>query len=235
VNGDAGVNGGRQPSFLALAADYDGTLATDGGVSERVLAALRRLRSSGRRLVLVTGRQLEHLLASFPDVSVFDRVVAENGALVHIPATGEETTLGPAPPGQLVAALEARGVTPLSVGRVIVASSEPHERAVLEVIDALGLEHRVIRNKGAVMVLPAGVDKAAGLVEALRSLCLSPRDAVGIGDAENDEEFLASCGCSVAVANALPELKSAVDWVTRGEEGDGVVELVERLLGDGEG
>lgn len=218
--------------FLAVASDYDGTLATDGEVSEPVLAALRRLRSSGRRLVLVTGRQLEHLLASFPHVSLFDRVVAENGALLYTPATGEERTLGPVPPGQLVEALTARGVTPLSVGRVIVASSDPHEPAVLEVIDELGLDHRVIRNKGAIMVLPAGVDKAAGLAEALRSLGLSPGDAVGVGDAENDEAFLASCACSVAVANALPALKGAVDWVTTGEQGDGVVELVERLLAD---
>jgi hydroxymethylpyrimidine pyrophosphatase-like HAD family hydrolase len=71
-----------------------------------------------------------------------------------------------------------------------------------------------------------------GLTAALGELHLSPGDAVGIGDAENDHAFLAACGTSVAVANALPGLKQRVDLVTSGEAGTGVVELVDRLLAD---
>ena len=44
--------------YLALASDYDGTLATDGRVDNATIAALERLRDSGRRLLLVTGREL---------------------------------------------------------------------------------------------------------------------------------------------------------------------------------
>ena len=73
-----------------------------------------------------------------------------------------------------------------------------------ETIRELGLELQVIFNKGAVMVLPAGVNKATGLAAALESLGLSPHNAVGVGDAENDHAFLALCECAVAVANALP-------------------------------
>jgi len=53
---------------------------------------------------------------------------------------------------------------------------------------------------------------------------------VGVGDAENDEDFLAVCGCSAAVANALPRLKRKVDVVTSARQGAGVVELVNHLL-----
>jgi hypothetical protein len=60
---------------------------------------------------------------------------------------------------------------------------------------------------------------------------LSPHNAVGIGDAENDHAFLAACECRVAVANALPSLKERADWVTVGDHGAGVQELV-RLLVD---
>jgi hydroxymethylpyrimidine pyrophosphatase-like HAD family hydrolase len=128
-----------------------------------------------------------------------------------------------------VAALAARGVAPVSRGRVIVATWEPHEAAVLEVIRDLRLELRVILNKGAVMVLPAGVDKGTGLAAALRAMAIDARRAVGVGDAENDLDFLGLCGLSVAVANALPRVKARVDRVTRGDHGDGVVEIIDSL------
>ena len=111
---------------------------------------------------------------------------------------------------------------------MIVATWQPHEMQVLEAIRELGLELQVIFNKGAVMVLPSGINKATGLDAALAELGLSPHNVVGVGDAENDHAFLARCECAVAVANALPSLKDAADVVTRGGAGAGVVELIER-------
>lgn len=52
--------------FVAFAADYDGTLAVDGAVNELTVAALERIRRSGRRSFLVSGRQLEDLQQVFP-------------------------------------------------------------------------------------------------------------------------------------------------------------------------
>lgn len=218
--------------FRALAADYDGTLAVDGRVDDRTLRSLARLRAAGHRLVLVTGRRLPHVLSAFPAVDVCDRVVAENGALLYRPDRGEERQLAPAPPAALVEELERRGVRPLGRGRVVLATEEPYGPEVAATIGDLGLGHQVILNKGAVMVLPPGVDKASGLAAALDELGLAPGDAVGVGDAENDWAFLDTCGCSVAVANALPALKEWADLVTRGEAGEGVMELVERMLAD---
>ena len=82
------------------------------------------------------------------------------------------------------------------------------------------------------MILPVGVDKASGAAAALADLGLSPRDAVGVGDAENDLPLFELCGLSAAVADALPELKERADLVTRGESGAGVRELIERLVAD---
>jgi hydroxymethylpyrimidine pyrophosphatase-like HAD family hydrolase len=64
--------------FLALAADYDGTIALHGAVDAPTCDALRRLRKTGRRLLLVTGRELADLQHAFPDLHIFDRVVVEN-------------------------------------------------------------------------------------------------------------------------------------------------------------
>ncbi len=218
--------------FHALAADYDGTLAHHGQVDDATLAALERLRASGRKLIMVTGRELDDLARVFPAMHLFDRIVAENGALLYHPATREERPLGEAPPVAFVNALEQAGVRPLSVGRVIVATWEPNETVVLDVIRSLGLELHVIFNKGAVMILPAGITKATGLAAALAELKLSSHEVVGVGDAENDHAFLAACECSVAVANALGAIKERVDLITREERGAGVAELIDRLIAD---
>ena len=119
---------------------------------------------------------------------------------------------------------------PLPVGRGIVATWEPNETIGLETIRDLGLELQILFNKGAVMVLPTGVNKASGLAAALSRLGLSPHNVVGIGDAENDHAFLRACGCSVAVANALPIVKADADIVTKAARGAGVVETIEQLL-----
>jgi hydroxymethylpyrimidine pyrophosphatase-like HAD family hydrolase len=216
--------------YQVIATDYDGTIATHGAVDEDTVFALERLRKSGRQIVLVTGRELEDLLRILPRPELFDRIVAENGALVYNPSDRRVTQLGEPPPAALVAALRARGVAPLSVGHVIVSSWEPNETAVLDEIRKLGLELQVIFNKGAVMVLPPGVNKASGLDAALEQLSLSRHNAVGIGDAENDHAFLKTCECAVAVANALPTVKEHADLVTHGAHGAGVIELVERVL-----
>ena len=216
--------------YLALACDYDGTLACEGRVSEETVAALQRVRESGRKLILVTGRELDDLQHVFPHLDLFDRVVAENGALLYLPATREEKLLSELPPEAFITALARRGVGPISVGKIIVATLHPHETTVLEVIRDLGLELHVIFNKGAVMVLPSGVNKATGLQAALGELGLTPHNAVGVGDAENDHAFLSLCECAIAVANALPMLKQRADFVTSGEHGRGVIELIDRLL-----
>jgi hydroxymethylpyrimidine pyrophosphatase-like HAD family hydrolase len=216
--------------YLVLACDFDGTIASDGRVREETLAALHRLRDSGRKLILVTGREMEDLLSVFPAIETFDRVVAENGGVLYRPASREHKTLGEAPPVEFVNALRARGISPLSVGHCIVSTWQPHENAVLETIRDLGLELQVIFNKGAVMVLPSGMNKATGLEAALLELGISPHNCVGVGDAENDHAFIRLCECGVAVANALPLVQERSDWVTPARNGDGVAELIDRLI-----
>src|SRR5262245_54169832 len=170
--------------YHALACDYDGTLALHGRVDAPTVAALERLRATGRKLIMVTGRQLEELLTIFPETDLFEQVVAENGALLYHPATKATQLLTEPPPEIFVQELRQRGVAPMSVGHAIVATWHPHEQAALEAIRTLGLELQVIFNKDAVMVLPAGVNKASGLTAALQELELSPHEVVGVGDAE---------------------------------------------------
>jgi hypothetical protein len=215
--------------YIGLATDFDGTLATNGRVPDEVLDSLRVFRKTERKLLLVTGRQLGDLKACMPELALFDRVVAENGGVLYEPAAERRRDLAPAPPKEFVDALRERGVSPLSVGDVIVATWEPNQQIVLDVIKELGLELQIIFNKGAVMVLPPGVNKASGLAAALAEMNISPHNIVGIGDAENDHAFLEACGLAVAVANALPMLKDGADVVTKAARGEGVLEIMEAI------
>lgn len=217
-------------SIRALAVDYDDTLATDNLVPPDVIDGLQRFKRSGRRLLLITGRLLDELRVVGPDLTLFDRIVAENGALLFRPETGEEVLLGAAPVTAFVDLLRRKQVTPLSIGRVIVATRTPNEVRVLKAVKELGLELEIIFNKGAVMVLPPGVNKATGLARALHELKLPASRVVGVGDAENDHAFLDACGFGVAVANAVPSLKQHAKLVTAGCAGSGVLEVIARIL-----
>jgi hydroxymethylpyrimidine pyrophosphatase-like HAD family hydrolase len=215
--------------FRALATDYDGTIAHDGIVQAPTLHALRRLRGAGVRLLLVTGRELASLFNTFADPGVFDSIIAENGAVLYQPAAGAVQVLSSPPPPAFVERLE-RAHVPLWLGHSIVATVTPHEHEVLRAIRELRLEWHVIFNKEAVMALPSHVTKATGLTAALRLLNITPDETVGVGDAENDHAFLRLSGLSVAVDNALDEVKAMADLTTTGARGDGVRELIDRWL-----
>ena len=228
--------------YLALACDYDGTLARDGVVSTQTVDALEHVNRGYVRNDMQDAqgaiRDFQPALKLTPDNGIAHLGLAFSYLQVHRSREALEETesaeklLGEAPPRQFIQALQERGVTPLVTGRVIVASLHPHEKTIVDVIAKLGLELQVIFNKGAVMVLPTGMNKATGLIAALQELKLSAHNVVGIGDAENDLSFLSLCECSVAVANAIPSLKEQADYTTKAENGDGVIELIEQLLAD---
>jgi HAD superfamily hydrolase (TIGR01484 family) len=217
----------------ALALDYDGTIADEGVVLAPTVLALERLRSSGRRLILVTGRLVDDLEAVFGRLDLFDAVVAENGSVLHRPDLGATRVLAPAAPGVFVEALRRRGVAPLNVGRSTISASRGWAGAFLEALEETGLDWVIIYNKHSLMCLPAGVDKASGLRAAFDELGIKPGETLGVGDAENDCTFLAGCGLSLAPANALPEVKASVDIVSDQPEGAAIQWLANVLIVEG--
>jgi hydroxymethylpyrimidine pyrophosphatase-like HAD family hydrolase len=217
--------------YHALISDYDGTLTCNEKMSSQTLSALYSIKYSGRKLILATGRRLEEIQTCIPEYQLFDRIVAENGALIFAPDSAEICLLGEQPQSPFIEYLQQKGV-PLSIGKVIIGAWEPHQSLILEAIRLFGLEHQVIFNKGAVMILPPGINKASGIQHALASLNLSPHNTVVIGDAENDCAMFKAVECAVAVQNALPHVKDIADWTTREPSGQGVCELIDRLLDD---
>lgn len=215
--------------YKIFVSDYDGTLAKHGKVSDKTVQALLELKETQRITVLVTGREMKDLKIVFPAYDLFDYIIAENGAVIHFTENGKEELLGPSPDPAFIESLKAADVSPLSVGKVIVATWVPHDKTVLELIKKSGSEHQVIFNKGAVMVLPPGINKATGLSALLHHLNMSLHNVVAVGDAENDTALLQASECAVAVKNAIPPLRSSADFVLSHDNGEGVLELVDQL------
>jgi hypothetical protein len=216
-------------AFRAIALDYDGTLTSGARPSEEVLDALRATRAAGITLLLVTGRVLSELRREFPEVGdYFDVIIAENGAVAWSEGAASRA-LVPVVSGELEAALVARGV-PVRHGDVLLATGASYDGIALEEIARLGLDCQLVRNRGELMILPAGVSKGTGVVEALGELGISIHSTIGVGDAENDHALLEACEIGVAVRNAIPALKRHADVVLSEDDGLGVASLLRSVV-----
>lgn len=213
----------------ALAVDYDGTIAEDGKVKKSTIDSLKQFKESGRCMLLVTGRELDELLEVFPEYSIFNKIIAENGALLYTPKNKKQKLLTPPPSLELVELLKSKGIVRISVGKGIIATWRPWEDIVLKSISQLGLELQVIFNKDAVMILPSGINKASGLKEALKEMKIHPVNVAAAGDAENDHSFIMMCGYSAAVSNAIESLKQEVNIKLSHPRGEGVSEFIKIL------
>lgn len=218
--------------YVVLAAGFDGTLTRDGRCDERCIDALRELSATGRKLILVTGRELRPLLEVFPEARIFDYIVAENGAVLHRTATRQSEILGQAPPEILLQELRRQRISPLSVGSSIITTTTEHAGAVREALRKLKLhlDYELVSNDEILIILPPGVDKASGINEALRELGVSRHNLVAIGNGENDLPLFASAEHAVAVNNSSDAVKQAADRVTESSYCEGFMELARDLV-----
>jgi hydroxymethylpyrimidine pyrophosphatase-like HAD family hydrolase len=209
--------------FKAVALDLDGTLTENDRLADTGIAAVRASRAD-LKMILVTGRIFDDLEAAYPGLwSEFDAVVAENGAVLHA-RSDMRLVASPVDPA-VQPALASRGIA-ARAGRVLLAVAGDDAAAAMEVIAELGLDHQVVHNRGAAMILPAGVTKGTGLLAALDELGLSPHNTIAAGDAEHDLALLHAAEVGAAVANAVPSLAAQADLRLGSRDGAGVAELL---------
>ncbi len=213
--------------FSVLALDYDGTSAKDGALDPEVRRAIADVRVRGITVIIVTGRILDDLRRHAGDLRFVDAVVAENGAVISFPESGRSAVLAGAAPQSLVAAFRKRGI-PIDVGESVIEMDATAAADALTAIKALELPQVLIFNRGRLMVLPSGVNKAMGLREALRTLRLSVHNTIAIGDAENDHDMLEACELGVAVAWGSRVLQARADEVLEGTGPPAVANYIRR-------
>jgi hydroxymethylpyrimidine pyrophosphatase-like HAD family hydrolase len=210
--------------FKVVAVDFDGTVASDGNVAPEAIAAIDQARRDGLTIVLATGRIGAELRAEFPQIAAHvDALVLENGAVVAI--DGQTHALAPPVERALDEALANRAV-PYRRGEVLVAVDSQHAAAVVQVIGELGMDYQIIRNRTALMVLPAGITKGTGLGAVLAEMNLSAHNTIAVGDAENDLSLLGVAEIGVAVADAVTSVRRSADVVLDEPDGVGVAALL---------
>ena len=210
--------------FRGVAVDLDGTLASNGPPGADVLAALDDLRATGIACLLVTGRIVAELTADFPGLlDHFDACVAENGAMLV--AGAETRCLAEPVDPQLHAALGQLAV-PSRRGQALLACDGGDTATVASEVARLGLDCQLMHNRGALMVLPAGVSKGTGLLAALEDLDVSVHNVIAIGDAENDLALLSVAEVGAAVGNAVASLRAHADLVLDEPDGAAVIKLL---------
>jgi hypothetical protein len=202
-------------NLSVIALDYDGTIARGDRLDPTVREAIAAARRKGLLVLLVTGRILDELRRVAGDLHFVDGVVAENGAVIHFPASGRTSQLAPAVPQNYLLELQRRGIW-FQPGQCLVDADANEAPRLLEVIRALELPLVLVFNKGRVMTLPQGVSKATGLQAALDTLRLSVHNTLAIGDAENDHELLRVAEIGVAVEWGSAALRAAADIVVNG-------------------
>lgn len=210
--------------YRAVALDLDGTLSRGGPPDRTVLDAMRAVRAAGVHPLLVTGRVLVDLDADLPGlVDEFDAVVGENGGVLAVDGVVQRLA-EPVDP-RLAERLHGEGVA-VRRGQVLLACDSSAAHTAFDAVRAMQLDVSLVWNRAALMLLPGGVTKGTGVRAGLAALGLSPRSAIGVGDAENDHALLGTCELGVAVANSVAALSEHADLVLREPDGAGVAALL---------
>jgi hydroxymethylpyrimidine pyrophosphatase-like HAD family hydrolase len=215
-----------------IALDYDGTITRDDRLDTPIIEAIAEARRRGVAVMLVTGRRLDDLRRVAGKLQFVDSVVAENGALVHFPDGGLTTTLAPPIPPAFIARLQQEGIT-FQAGQCLIETDATAATRMLDVIRELELPIVLVFNRSRVMAMGQGISKATGLRAALEALRKSPRNAVAVGDAENDHELLSFAEVGAAVEWGSPSLRAAADMVIGGVGPVAVADFVRRVAATG--
>ncbi|ABW01105.1 HAD family hydrolase [Caldivirga maquilingensis] len=223
---------------VLLAVDYHYTLASkvtqpnvsgdwvnEFTVKDHVVNAIDKFINAGNEFAIVTSGARRHV------ESIIGRIrgayfALENGLVILTPS-GLRINTAPTNWLSIVASIKRElmenGVK-YSEGEVSLFTSES------ELVRSIAAKYnvKVEPNRGTLALMPSGIDKGYA-IRMLRRL-IKPSAVVAIGDGENDAPMLKMADVAVAVDNALPEIKSIAHYVTKGVDGDGVVEVIELIL-----
>jgi hydroxymethylpyrimidine pyrophosphatase-like HAD family hydrolase len=213
----------------ALVLDLDGTLTRGGEdrLSEELRSKLLELKRDGWVLVLATGRDRRYLESREDIKGVFDGWICEAGAFIYIPSTGKYKALVDEKWHRFIDEVKRLRCVVPKENTVSLSCSECVE-SIKSIASRFGVRFKVVNNKGSLLLLPENIDKYVGLSELLK-LVKFKGFVVAIGDSEVDVEMLKRADFKAAPSNADVAVKEVVDYVSSKENGDGVIEILERL------
>ena len=100
-----------------------------------------------------------------------------------------------------------------------------------EILQKEGLDAHLTKSKPTYLeVNHPKATKGTALEKLADWLGVSREEVMACGDSYNDLEMLEFAGCSVAVANAHPEVRSKAKYITASNNEDGVAQALEKLV-----
>lgn len=81
-------------------------------------------------------------------------------------------------------------------------------------------------------IMPKGVDKAASLDRMLATVGLTRENTICVGDGFNDMSMIRYAGIGVAMENAQPVVKEAADYITKSNNDEGIVHVIDKFIRD---
>lgn len=79
-------------------------------------------------------------------------------------------------------------------------------------------------------IMPPQVDKAHSLLKLLSSIGLTTNEMICCGDGYNDITMLETAGLGVAMANAQPLVRERADYITKSNDEDGVLHVINEFM-----
>lgn len=228
------------PALKAAAVDIDKTITMHGVIPAPVVAALRKLEENGIKVILASGNALPVISGLRKYLGVSGAVIAENGGQVYykrkIVRIGSREKVLKARElilKHLEEYVEESWQNPYRYSDLAFKAKidiETAAKKVRELVCSAMEDMRVYSSGVAIHVGEKIVNKGTGLKEALKLMELDPSEVVAIGDSEVDLEMFKVAGLSIAVANAVSELKKLTDIVTSCSEAEGFLEAVDYIL-----
>lgn len=79
-------------------------------------------------------------------------------------------------------------------------------------------------------IMPQNIDKAYSLQKLLNSIGLNSNEMICCGDGYNDMSMIEYAGLGVAMANAQPAVLERADYVTKSNDEDGILHVINKFL-----
>lgn len=209
--------------------DFDGTF-TDASlrVDPALVKAIDRIKRKGIRFSIVSGRKYSFMYDLFLALGgLVDSFVAENGCVGYFEGQKYDIS-GKVCRESLFKSLEARSI-PYDPGEVVVSVNVSYERQLLDALKQAGDTYDLVQNMDSLMILPHNISKGTGAAWLASRYQVIPDATACIGDAQNDLSMRQACRLLGAVSNAIPEMKSEADFVSRHCFGGGLLEFLEYI------
>ena len=225
----------------ALALDIDGTI-TDSQrlLSINAIKTIRKVENSGIPVILVTGNTAVYTYALTTSIGTTGGVVGENGGVMFKEGYKNNETIVFSDKKYIDKAYNYLKENLTKEHQLKIVDDQYcrlSEIAFYRTMNADIIREilkdwnvKVYDSGFALHITDQNINKGITLEKLAKILKINPDNIMGIGDSENDLDFLDHVGIKIAVANASSNLKEKADYVCKKPNGDGVMEAVEKFI-----